>query len=78
MSCGERSDVCLKKEKCTTPVNKCNTNGGLVDCNISIQLALLGTDETLEALISWYEIKNLRQYSLVELYQNINDLVIGK
>ncbi|XP_071700191.1 uncharacterized protein [Rutidosis leptorrhynchoides] len=76
-SCEERSGVCLNNQGCATLVSKCKTNGGSVDCNISVQLAFSGTDKMLEALNSWYEVENLRQYSLVGLYEDINGIVAG-
>nr|XP_043622821.1 uncharacterized protein LOC122594430 [Erigeron canadensis] len=74
-SCAERSGICLDNEVCATPVSKCKTNGGSVDCSISVQLAFSGTDKMLEVLNSWYEVEKLRQYSLVGLYEGINGLI---
>ncbi|KAJ0582924.1 putative diphthamide biosynthesis protein [Helianthus annuus] len=77
-SCAESSRICLdNQESCATPISKCNTNGGSVDCNLSVRLAFSGTDKKLEVLNSWYEIEKLRQYSLVGLYENIKGMVIG-
>ncbi|XP_022033126.1 uncharacterized protein LOC110934255 [Helianthus annuus] len=77
-SCTESSRICIdNQESCATPISKCNTNGGSVDCNLSVQLAFSGTDKKLEVLNSWYEIEKLRQYSLVGLYENIKGMVIG-
>ncbi|KAK4377238.1 hypothetical protein RND71_003534 [Anisodus tanguticus] len=72
-SCEGDSFVCLNKTDCAVPNNKCNGNGGSVDCNMSIQLAFSGTDKNENVLNSWYEVKNLRQYSLYGLFQDVSD-----
>ncbi|KVI10748.1 uncharacterized protein LOC112506290 [Cynara cardunculus var. scolymus] len=76
-SCAERSAVCLNNQDCATPISKCKANGGSVDCKISVQLAFSGTDKALDVLNSWYEVEQFRQYSLIGLYQDINDMVMG-
>ncbi|KAL4555722.1 hypothetical protein LXL04_038350 [Taraxacum kok-saghyz] len=63
-SCSGKSGVCLNNQECGTPISKCKTNGGSVDCNLSVQLAFSGTDKTLVVLNSWYEVQKLREYSL--------------
>ncbi|XP_055809133.1 uncharacterized protein LOC129877635 isoform X1 [Solanum dulcamara] len=72
-SCKGDSFVCLNKTDCAVPNNKCNGNGGSIDCNVSIQLAFSGTDKNEDVLNSWYEVKNLRQYSLYGLFQDVSD-----
>lgn len=69
--------VCLGGEDCALPISKCKSNGGANDCNLSIQLTFSGTDKNLQALNSWYEVSNLRQYSLYGLYSNLRDSVVG-
>ncbi|MCI19461.1 CSL zinc finger domain-containing protein, partial [Trifolium medium] len=49
------------------------------DSYIIISFTLLtfsGTDKNLDALNSWYEVKNLRQYSLTGLYTDLRDSII--
>ncbi|KAJ6738993.1 hypothetical protein OIU74_003873 [Salix koriyanagi] len=65
--------VCLNGQDCALPLSKCKGNGGASDCNLSIQLTFSGTDKNLEALNSWYEVSNLRQYSLYGLYSKLID-----
>uniref|UniRef100_A0A6N2LAI2 Expp1 protein n=1 Tax=Salix viminalis TaxID=40686 RepID=A0A6N2LAI2_SALVM len=65
--------VCLNGQDCALPLSKCKGNGGASDCNLSIQLTFSGTDKNLEALNSWYEVSNLRQYSLYGLYSRLID-----
>lgn len=72
-SCKGDSFVCLNKTDCAVANNKCNGNGGSIDCNVSIQLAFSGTDKNQNVLNSWYEVKNLRQYSLYGLFQHATD-----
>ncbi|XP_016447551.2 uncharacterized protein LOC107772566 [Nicotiana tabacum] len=72
-SCTGGSFVCLNKTDCAVPNNKCSGNGGSVDCNVGIQLAFSGTDKNDDVLNSWYEVKNLRQYSLYGLFQDVSD-----
>ncbi|KAK9921488.1 hypothetical protein M0R45_029997 [Rubus argutus] len=52
---------------------RCKNKGGNVDCSLGIQLAFSGTDKHLSVLNSWYEVKNLGQYSLYGLYSNLKD-----
>jgi hypothetical protein len=49
-----------------------------VDCSIGIQLAFSGTDKHESVLNSWYEVSNLRQYSLYGLYSNLKDTLSGQ
>lgn len=63
--------VCLNGQDCALPTSSCKTHSGTVDCSLGIQLAFSGTDKHLSALNSWYEVKNLRQYSLYGLYSNL-------
>ncbi|XP_057741656.1 uncharacterized protein LOC130960301 [Arachis stenosperma] len=70
---GNSKAVCLNNQDCALQTSTCKSHGGSVDCSIGIQLAFSGTDEHLRALNSWYEVKNLRQYSLYGLYSNLRD-----
>ncbi|KAB1207191.1 hypothetical protein CJ030_MR7G011512 [Morella rubra] len=70
--------VCLDNQNCAMPNSKCLGNDGFSDCNLGIQLAFSGTDKNLVALNSWYEVENLRQYSLYGLFSNIHDSIIGQ
>ncbi|PON53051.1 Expp1 protein [Trema orientale] len=72
--------VCLNDQDCAVPKSKCKSFGvgGTFDCNLSIQLTFSGTDKNLDALNSWYEIKNLRQYSLFGLFSGVRDSLFGK
>ncbi|OMO68627.1 hypothetical protein COLO4_29531 [Corchorus olitorius] len=70
---GQSSFVCLNKQDCAIRTNSCKNHGGSVDCSLGIQLAFSGTDKHLSALNSWYEVENLRQYSLYGLYSNLRD-----
>lgn len=65
--------VCLNNQDCALQTSSCKSHGGTVDCSIGIQLAFSGTDKHLAVLNSWYEVKNLRQYSLYGLYSNLRD-----
>ncbi|KAF8109325.1 hypothetical protein N665_0098s0053 [Sinapis alba] len=72
------SSVCLNGTDCAVTIAKCRARGGEANCNIRIQVAFSGTDKNLESLNSWYEVNNLRQYSLTELYANaVNSLSGG-
>ncbi|GMN37514.1 hypothetical protein TIFTF001_006867 [Ficus carica] len=70
--------VCLNNQDCAVPSSKCKSLGGTFDCNLTVQLAFSGTDKNLDALNSWYEVKNLRQYSLFRLFSNVRDSIMGK
>lgn len=74
-SCVGDSLVCLNQTDCAVKNNKCNGYGGDTDCNISIQLAFSGTDKNDDVLNSWYEVKNLRQYSLHALYSDLRNSI---
>lgn len=70
---GNSSFVCLNNQDCAIKTNSCKNKGGNVDCSLGIQLAFSGTDKHLSVLNSWYEVKNLGQYSLYGLYSNLKD-----
>ncbi|KAG2674290.1 hypothetical protein I3843_13G112400 [Carya illinoinensis] len=73
-SCSSKSNfVCLNKQDCAIRTSSCKNRGGSVDCSLGIQLAFSGTDKHLMALNSWYEVENLRQYSLYGLYSNLKN-----
>ncbi|KAK6147359.1 hypothetical protein DH2020_018271 [Rehmannia glutinosa] len=73
-SCSGRSNfVCLNGQDCAIRTNNCRNRGGSVDCSLGIQLAFSGTDKHEAVFNSWYEVKNLRQYSLFSLYSNLRD-----
>ncbi|XP_031125958.1 uncharacterized protein LOC116028389 [Ipomoea triloba] len=75
VSCIGDSLVCLNQTACAVKSNKCHGHGGDTDCSISIQLAFSGTDKNDDVLNSWYEVKNLRQYSLYALYSEFSNSV---
>ncbi|CAN8270099.1 unnamed protein product [Cochlearia groenlandica] len=70
---GDTKFVCLNKEECAIKTQNCKNQGGQVDCSLGIQLAFSGTDKHYTALNSWYEVANLKQYSLYGLYSNLKD-----
>ncbi|KAI3677051.1 hypothetical protein L1987_86669 [Smallanthus sonchifolius] len=70
---GQTNFVCLNNQDCAIRTNSCKYRGGTVDCSIGIQLAFSGTDKHESVFNSWYEVENLRQYSLFGLYQNLKD-----
>ncbi|KAL0912122.1 hypothetical protein M5K25_018073 [Dendrobium thyrsiflorum] len=75
-SCSGKSNfVCLNNQDCAIKASNCQGSGqaGSVDCSIGIQLAFSGTDKHYAVLNSWYEVLNLRQYSLYRLYSNLKD-----
>ncbi|KAJ0982628.1 hypothetical protein J5N97_010883 [Dioscorea zingiberensis] len=75
---GKSSFVCLNKQDCAIQTTSCKGHGGSVDCSIGIQLAFSGTDKHDSVLNSWYEISNLRQYSLFGLYSGLKDSLTGQ
>ncbi|PIN22910.1 hypothetical protein CDL12_04376 [Handroanthus impetiginosus] len=78
-SCSGRSNfVCLNNQDCAIRTNNCRNRGGSVDCSLGIQLAFSGTDKHETVFNSWYEVKNLRQYSLFNLYSNLRDSLTGQ
>ncbi|KAE9444896.1 hypothetical protein C3L33_23206, partial [Rhododendron williamsianum] len=68
---GNSSFVCLNNQDCAIKTNSCKNQGGSVDCSLGIQLAFSGTDKHEGVFNSWYEVSNLRQYSLYGLYSNL-------
>ncbi|KAK4255303.1 hypothetical protein QN277_008318 [Acacia crassicarpa] len=70
---GKSSFACLNKQDCAIRTTSCKNRGGSVDCSLGIQLAFSGTDKHLRVFNSWYEVENLRQYSLYGLYSNLKD-----
>ncbi|KAI4364164.1 hypothetical protein MLD38_020293 [Melastoma candidum] len=70
---GKSNFVCLNGQDCAIRTSNCKNHGGSVDCSLGIQLAFSGTDKHYSALNSWYEVENLRQYSLYGLYSNLRD-----
>lgn len=70
---GSSSLICLNNQDCAIRTSQCKNHGGSVDCSLGIQLAFSGTDKHFSALNSWYEVENLRQYSLYNLYSNLKD-----
>ncbi|KAL9230624.1 hypothetical protein vseg_005952 [Gypsophila vaccaria] len=71
-SCQGKTNVaCLNNEACGIKLSDCKAQGGSVDCSLGIQLAFSGTDKHYAVLNSWYEVENLRQYSLVGLYTDL-------
>ncbi|XP_022634068.1 uncharacterized protein LOC106756396 isoform X2 [Vigna radiata var. radiata] len=71
-----KGSSCLNQQDCAVPNTECQKNGENI-CNIGIQLTFSGTDRNLDALNSWYEVKNLRQYSLYGLFSDLRDSMIG-
>ncbi|GAB4834153.1 hypothetical protein Ancab_032417 [Ancistrocladus abbreviatus] len=70
---GKSNFVCLSSQDCAIKISNCKNQGGSVDCSLGIQLAFSGTDKHYSVLNSWYEVANLRQYSLYGLYSNLRD-----
>lgn len=75
---GQSSFVCLNNQDCAINISACKSQGGSVDCSLGIQLAFSGTDKNDKVLNSWYEVKNMRQYSLYGLYSNLRDSLTGQ
>lgn len=76
-SCSGKSVVCLNNQDCAIQTSQCKASGGPVDCNLGIQLAFSGTDKNDNVFNSWYEVANLRQYSLFALYSNLRNTLTG-
>ncbi|KAK9671884.1 hypothetical protein RND81_12G061400 [Saponaria officinalis] len=76
-SCNKKSHICTDHQECAVPTSKCNGNGGPVDCTITVQLTFSGTDKNQDVLNSWYEVKNMRQFSLYSLFDKLQDSVTG-
>ncbi|XP_077216233.1 uncharacterized protein LOC143850850 [Tasmannia lanceolata] len=70
---GKSSFVCINKQDCAIRTSNCKSQGGSVDCSLGIQLAFSGTDKNDAVLNSWYEVSNLWQYSLYNLYSNLKN-----
>jgi hypothetical protein len=70
---GKSSFVCYRGQSCAIKLSDCKNKGGSVDCSLGIQLAFSGTDKHDSVFNSWYEISNLRQYSLFGLYSNLKN-----
>ncbi|XP_065857554.1 uncharacterized protein [Euphorbia lathyris] len=70
---GNSNMVCLNNQDCAIRTSACKNKGGNVDCSLGIQLAFSGTDKHVAVLNSWYEVENLRQYSLYGLYDNLRN-----
>ncbi|KAM7499974.1 hypothetical protein LguiA_024388 [Lonicera macranthoides] len=70
---GNSTFVCLNNQDCAIRTTSCKNRGGSVDCSLGIQLTFSGTDKHESVFNSWYEMKNLRQYSLYGLYNNLKD-----
>ncbi|GMH29995.1 hypothetical protein Nepgr_031838 [Nepenthes gracilis] len=70
---GQSNLVCLNNQDCAFKTSSCKNQGGSVDCSLGIQLAFSGTDKHYSVLNSWYEVENLRQYSLYGLYSNLRN-----
>ncbi|XP_035823907.1 expp1 protein isoform X2 [Zea mays] len=74
---GKSNFVCLGKQTCAIRTQSCKSQGP-VDCSVGIQLAFSGTDKHESVLNSWYEVSNLRQYSLYGLYSNLKGTLSGQ
>eukprot|EP00246_Nothoceros_aenigmaticus_P001343 TRINITY_DN11861_c0_g1_i1.p1 TRINITY_DN11861_c0_g1~~TRINITY_DN11861_c0_g1_i1.p1 ORF type:complete len:248 (+),score=25.28 TRINITY_DN11861_c0_g1_i1:81-824(+) len=59
--------VCINGEDCAIPTESCGT----VDCSLNVQLTFSGVDKHDSVLNSWYQVKNIRQYSLYSLYDSL-------
>lgn len=70
-SCTGSTFVCLNNTDCAIKNSNCRSNGGATACDVGIQLAFSGTDKNERVLNSWYEVANLRQYSLYGLYSDL-------
>ncbi|XP_057787498.1 uncharacterized protein LOC131004761 [Salvia miltiorrhiza] len=76
-SCTGSSFMCLNNTDCAIKTSNCKSSGGSTACNIGIQLAFSGTDKNDNVLNSWYEVANLRQYSLYGLYSDLSSSFSG-
>ncbi|GKU95761.1 hypothetical protein SLEP1_g9082 [Rubroshorea leprosula] len=75
---GNSGFVCLNNQDCSIKTSGCKNQNGSVDCSLGIQLAFFGTDKHLSVMNSWYEVENLRQYSLYGLYSNLKNSLTGE
>ncbi|KAK2978384.1 hypothetical protein RJ640_016486 [Escallonia rubra] len=73
-SCSGESSVCVNNQDCAVPSSRCRSNGGSLNCDLGIQVAFSGTDKNDKVLNTWYEVANLRQYSLYSLYSNLRGI----
>ncbi|KAG6413347.1 hypothetical protein SASPL_126056 [Salvia splendens] len=76
-SCSGSSVMCLNNTDCAVKKSSCRSNGGSIACDVGIQLAFSGTDKNYNVLNSWYEVANLRQYSLYGLYSDLSSSFSG-
>lgn len=56
----------------------CKNGWGSVNCNLGIQLAFSWTDKHHAVFNSWYEVKNLRQYSLYGFCSNLRETLTSQ
>ncbi|MCL7026355.1 hypothetical protein MKW94_014213 [Papaver nudicaule] len=75
---GTLQNLFWKRSGCVSCSGKKSFCTGSIDCSLGIQLAFSGTDKNNEVLNSWYEVKNLCQYSLFGLYSNLKDSIINQ
>lgn len=76
-SCTGGPFVCLNSTDCAIKNSNCRSSGGSTACDVGIQLAFSGTDKNHDVLNSWYEVANLRQYSLYGLYSDLRGSLTG-
>ncbi|XP_021738503.1 uncharacterized protein LOC110704998 [Chenopodium quinoa] len=72
-SCNKDYQVCHENKECAVTSSTCKDKGGSVDCTINIQLTFSGTDKNGEVLNSWYEMKNMRRFSLFNLFAGLQN-----
>lgn len=70
--------VCVNGLHCAFKTDVCLGQRGDVDCSLGFQVAFSGTDKHYTALNSWYEISNLRQYSLFGLFSDLKNSLTDK
>ncbi|KAK3005190.1 hypothetical protein RJ639_016432 [Escallonia herrerae] len=73
-SCSGDSSVCVDNQDCAVSSSRCRSNGGSLNCDLGIQVAFSGTDKNDKVFNTWYEVANLRQYSLYALYSNLRGI----
>ncbi|XP_021855108.1 uncharacterized protein [Spinacia oleracea] len=69
----KNDQVCHENQQCAVQSSMCKEKGGSIDCTISIQLTFSGTDKNGEVLNSWYELKNMRRFSLFSLFAGLQN-----